>query len=96
MVDEITLYAVAEVSRVGGVPVYSRTPTEVFAEVKSVTRSEWYAANQSGRRADIVFVINADEYDNQTEALYGSTTYNIIRSYRIGLDRVELTCEVKQ
>lgn len=96
MIDELTLYAVAEVSRVGGVPVYSRTPTVVYAEAKSVKRAEWLAANQSGRSADIVFMVNADEYDNQTEAMYGSTTYKIIRSYRIGLDRVELTCEVIQ
>jgi len=93
MVDEITLRVKTETSRVGGIPTYTNTDTVVYADVKSATRSEWSAQNQAGHKADIVFSINADEYADQTEAIYNTTTYRVLRAYRIGRGRIELTCE---
>lgn len=93
MLDEITLRKKTEKSRVGGVPEYTNADTVVFADVKSVVRSEWYAANMAGIKADIVFVVNPDDFTDQTEVVYGTKTYSIIRAYQNGPRRVELTCK---
>lgn len=93
MVNEITLYAVAETSREGGTPTVSRTGTVVYADMQSVRRQEFYAAESAGRKADIVLVVNADEYSEQTEVLCEGKRYRVVRAYRVGMGRVELTCE---
>lgn len=79
--------------------------TTVFAEVKSVGRLEFYEALRSGMKASIIFSVNPDDFDSAivvgddgkkikpTKVLYDGTTYNIQRTYKIGLDKLELTCE---
>ena len=68
---------------------------EVFAEVKSVSQSEYYTAAQSGFKPVFKFIL-ADYYDYDEEdiVLYGGVLYHIIRTYRNGL-QLELTVEKK-
>lgn len=68
---------------------------EVFAEVKSVSQSEYYTAAQNGFKPVFKFIL-ADyyDYDEEDTVLYGGVLYHIIRTYRNGL-QLELTVEKK-
>lgn len=68
---------------------------EVFAEVKSVSQTEYYTAAQSGFKP-VFKMILADyyDYDEEDTVLYGGVLYHIIRTYRNGL-QLELTVEKK-
>jgi SPP1 family predicted phage head-tail adaptor len=89
---EVTLRNTTTAPNSNGVATATNTDTTVFAERKSVKRSEFYAAQSAGVKADIVYVVNADDYDNQMILIDGGTTYKVSRAYQIGLGRVELTC----
>lgn len=77
--------------------VVTEQRTTVFCEVKSATRSEFYAAYQVGLNPKIVFVVDtldyemASEYDEPTEAEYKGKKYNIIRSFK-KFNETEVTC----
>jgi len=75
----------------GGITA-TNTDTVVYADIKSVRRSEFYAAQSAGVRADIVFRVNSDDYSDKMYVVYESVTYKVSRAYQTGLGRVELTC----
>jgi SPP1 family predicted phage head-tail adaptor len=93
MLDVLTLRALTT-SPDGstGKAVQTAATTDVFADVQSVKRSEYYAADAAGQSVDIVFIVNSDEYNGQKEAVHNGTTYTIVRSYQTGQGRTELTC----
>ncbi len=69
---------------------------QVFCEVRSVTRSEWYSANAQNIQADIVFVLTVDaDYENEKELLFHEKKYRVIRTY-MSDDGIELTCELSR
>lgn len=78
-----------------GIPVKTETRREVYADRLSVRRSEHYAANASGVRADIVYAIMADEYNEEAELEHSGRRYKVVRAYQAGQGRVELTCAYK-
>jgi SPP1 family predicted phage head-tail adaptor len=78
-----------------GYPVTTHEDIEVWANVKSVTRSEFYAANANSINAAISFEIHAEDWGGQTQVIYNTKTYYIIRSYQKGLGVVELICSDK-
>lgn len=79
-----------------GDAIKSYTDTEVFADKKSVTRSEFYQSNLSGIKIDTVFVIHAEDFSNQTMVTYGDANYEIVRAYQKGEGTVELMCAVRE
>ena len=69
---------------------------DVFGTVSSITRSEWYAAGEQGRRPDLVFTTPIVNYSGQQEAEYHGNRYSIYRTYfRQGSDEMELYLERK-
>lgn len=93
MDKEITLRATITTPNATGLPVETSTNTKAFADVQSVRRQEFYAANAAGNSVDIVFVINADDYNGQMDVVYNSVDYSVVRSYQKGLGRIELNCQ---
>lgn len=73
--------------------------TTVFAEKKSVARSEFYTSFQAGLSPKLVFDINpldfelaATEKNEVSEVEYRGKTYKVIRSYqKQGEDSMELS-----
>lgn len=94
--DSITLRAVTVTLDSYGDAIKSYTDTVVFADKKSVTRAEFYAANSSGIKIDAVFSVHSEDYANQHVILYGSTQYEVIRAYQKGEGTVELMCAVRE
>ena len=75
-----------------GFPVEYWEESEVWADRKSVSRQEFYQAQQAGVRADVVFVVNALDYAEQSIVRVGGVYYDVSRSYQTELDKIELTC----
>lgn len=72
----------------------SETTRQVFCEVQSVGRSEFYQASAIGITVSIVFVLTVDaDYQNEKEVIYKGQRYRVIRTY-VSDDGIELTCEV--
>ena len=91
----ITLRSVSTTYDGNGYPVESYIYTEIYAEVKSVTRSEMTLANARGREATKIFVVRSEDWDGQTKVIHGLKTYDIIRDYDKGKGTVELVCSDK-
>lgn len=77
---------------------------DIFAEVKSVGRAEFYEAARSGVRVDIIFVVNPDDFAmaavlvegkkiKPSRVIYDGTTYLIERTYKKDLHVLEMTCK---
>jgi len=74
---------------------------DVFINVKSVRRSEFYAALQAGVDVAITFEVRTADYDGETIVEYkhprnkAVTIYRVVRSYTPdGGDTTELNCAV--
>lgn len=75
-----------------GFPVEVWEESEVWADRKSVTRQEYYQAQQAGMKADVVFVVNTLDYAEQSMVRVGQVYYDVTRTYQTELDKIELTC----
>jgi SPP1 family predicted phage head-tail adaptor len=93
MLDVLTLHTISSTNGPSGSPVNTVTATvDVFCESKGVKRAEYWGAQANGKRIDATFEVNADEYNDQTEAVYAGKTYKITRTYPINTNRIELIC----
>ncbi len=71
------------------------TSDEVYAEVKSVSRTEFYSAMHAGVSAEIAFVVNRDEYTAQNAVDYDGKRYYVVRTYATSISDIELICSDK-
>ncbi|HRS66163.1 MAG TPA: phage head closure protein [Spirochaetia bacterium] len=90
--DKIKLRAVVNGVDANGYPTQTNTDTEVWANCKSATRAEFYSANANGIDVSKMFEVHAEDWGNQTQVVYNSRVYDIIRAFQKGLGVVELTC----
>lgn len=58
------------------------TAREVFAQIDSVSRAEYFAAGQNGLSPVYRFTIFSGEYNGEREADYNGTRYSIYRTYQ--------------
>lgn len=64
----------------------------VFAEKKSVKRTEFYQAQSSGYKPEIAFELSDSiDYDGQSEIEYKGITYKVLRAYETGT-KIEIIC----
>ena len=61
----------------------------VFAEKKSVKRTEFYQAQSSGYKPEIAS--DSIDYDGQSEIEYEWITYKVLRTYETGT-KIEIVC----
>lgn len=59
-----------------------RVAREVFAQVESVGRTEFFAAGQNGIRPEYRFRVFAAEYHGERECEYNGERYAIYRTYQ--------------
>lgn len=76
-----------------GVQKPAETKREVFAEVRSITRSEFYQAGRNGLNPQYVFIVFAEDYEGETICEYDGNRYAIYRTFRAGGDYMELYVE---
>lgn len=93
--DSVTLRSVTVTQDADGYQTTSNTDSNVFANVVSVARAEFYAANANGINAVMTVQVHSEDWGNQTQLVYNSKLYYIVRAYQKGLGIVELTCSDK-
>lgn len=73
-----------------GQETFTETTRAVFAKVTSASRGEFYQARQTGLEAEFVFTTDPVNYEGETVVEYNKERYSIYRTYRRGLDSLEL------
>lgn len=69
----------------------AETTKDVFADRRSVTRSEFYQSYQAGLQAEAVFRVYEAELGNAGFVSWNGAKYKIIRRYPLDRDRTEIT-----
>lgn len=65
--------------------VVDETLREVFCRLESVSRTEFYQAQATNLRPELVFVLpDYLEYDGEYLCIYENAWYRVIRTYRKG------------
>lgn len=80
----------------GEVTESSVSEVEVWADKKSVTRSEFYTAQTNGYDLVIAFEVHQEDYNGAKEVEYDNQVYRVVRAYEIGLGKVQLNCSDKK
>lgn len=78
-----------------GVLVPSQTTRMVYADIQSVTGSEWFEGGRNGLNPEYRMRIHNAEYHGEEIVLYGSTYYTIYRTY-MDNDILELYVEKRK
>lgn len=93
MIRAVTVDLINETQPAGVFDENKIGTTTVFAEIRSVTRREFYEAQNEGLEPELVFVLrNFADYGGQKELNYNGKRYRIIRTYVVD-DSMELTVE---
>lgn len=69
---------------------------ELLAYEKSINRAELYYAGQSNVELTKIIVIHSFEYDNEQLVKIGNTYYQIINTYKISNEELELKLKSKK
>ena len=82
MVRADVIGLVSETQNARGVhDAYTETVREVLAEIRSVTRSEYYNALNAGVQPELVFKLTLDaDYQDEHFLRYGGKKYRIVRT----------------
>lgn len=68
---------------------------DVFAQVDSVTRSEFFEGGRNGLNPEYVFRVFFGDYEGEREIVYQGKHYSVYRVYQSRTDDVELYAERK-
>ena len=95
MVRADVIGLVTEVNSAHGVhETINESVREVLAEIRSVTRSEYYNALNAGVQPELVFKLALDaDYQDEHFLRYGGKRYRIVRTYLTGDGGIEITAE---
>ncbi|BFH59450.1 phage head closure protein [Paenibacillus azoreducens] len=94
--EVVTLIAIAPGEDEAGYPTPPKEfPREVLANKLNVKGIEFYAANQTGMKADCIFEVHAFEYEGEKLLEYEGKRYAVIRTYGTNDETLELTCSDK-
>lgn len=76
-----------------GNQIATEVRTEVFCNVKSITRAEFYNAATTDLKPSITFVVHLYEYSDEEIVEYDNVRYRVIRTYMSSTEEIELICE---
>lgn len=94
MTDVLYLFTTTYTRNAYGVDVPTNVRNEVFCEVHSITRAEFFEAGRNGLNPSFRFTVFAGDYNGETVCEYDGNTYSIYRTYIVG-DYIELYVERK-
>lgn len=81
--DDIGQFVSTEISR------------QVYCDVRSITRAEWFDAGRNGMQPALIFVMFAPDYEGEKIVEYNGNRYGIYRTYVGRNERIELYAEPK-
>lgn len=87
------IYLVTETEQTRGVHESAvQTEREVMCTVRSVSRSEYYAAYNAGVEPVLVFELAlSEDYQNERLIIYHGQEYEVVRTYVTEADGIEIT-----
>lgn len=68
----------------------AETRREIFCQVDSVSRAEFFAAGQSGLRPEYRFTVFFGDYQGETRLIFEGVAYVVYRTYHARTDELEL------
>ena len=68
----------------------AETRRDVFCQVQSVSRAEFFAAGQIGLKPDYCFIVFFADYEGEDLVEYNGARYVIYRTYHARTDDLEL------
>lgn len=90
------LVSVTETKDLDGYPILKERKNEVFVDIQSVRRIEFYDAMRTGLDLSIVFVVRACDYEGEKLINYENKRYKVERAYTKDGELFELNCsEIK-
>lgn len=79
-----------------GVDVPTETSRQVFCQVDSVTRAEFFDGGRSGLNPSLVFTLPSANYQGEDTIIFEGNPYGVYRTYAIAdTDELELYVERK-
>lgn len=91
----IRLLSISKTQNAFGVWEESRTPREVFAQVDSVTRAEFFDGGRNGLNPELRFTLFFGDYNGERIVEYNGETYAVYRTFHARKDTIELYTERK-
>lgn len=91
----ITLIKETKTQDAFGVWQKSETQRDVFCQVDSVTRAEFFEGGRNGLNPEYRFSMFFADYDGEEIAIYNNKRYAIYRVYHARTDVIELYAERK-
>lgn len=71
------------------------TRRDVFCQVQSVSRNEFFLAGQNGLKPEYVFTVFFGDYDGEDTVEYNGVLYSVYRTYHARTDELELYVQKK-
>lgn len=93
--DVLTLIGTTKAQNAYGIWESTETEREVFCNVGSVTRAEFFEGGRNGLNPQYVFTVFFGDYDGETICEYNGQRYGIYRTYHSQTDELELYAERK-
>ena len=93
--DVITLIKETNVKNKYGVYEATTQSREIFCQVRSVTRTEFFEAGRNGINPEYQFTVFADDYEGEKTVVYRGKAYGVYRTYQSRTDTLELYVERK-
>lgn len=90
--DVAQLIAITTTEDRDGYDVETETRTEVFVDVQSVKREEFYKSLRAGVELTAAFLVQVCDYDGQQRLEYAGKQYTIVRAYSSDGETLELNC----
>lgn len=91
----ITLLSDVQTQNAFGVWVPTRTRRDVFCQVDSVTRAEFFEGGRNGLNPEYRITMFFGDYNGETVLEYEGKTYSVYRTYHARTDEIELYVERK-
>lgn len=93
--EVITLLAATKSQNAYGVWVETLTDRDVFCQVDSVSRAEFFDGGRNGLNPEFRMTMFAGDYQGERLLIYKGMTYSVYRTYQGRNDTVELYVERK-
>lgn len=93
--EVITLLSSTRTQNAYGVWVETVTKKDVFCQVDSVTRAEFFEGGRNGLNPQFRFTMFAYDYSGEREVIYKDSHYSVYRTYQGRNDTLELYVERK-
>ena len=93
--EVITLIGSTKTQNAFGVWEETKTLKDVFCQVDSVTRAEFFEGGRNGLNPEFRFTMFDGDYSGEREVIFKEKPYSVYRTYHGRKDEIELYVERK-